>query len=88
MQRGQTAQNGQQAKGQASKQAADKGSGVSVVTSNYNRYRQFQPLQAVTAVTAISAGEGAAVTSLGETCSRPLGVGHTMEQLGVPFWKT
>ena len=49
--RGQTAQNGQQTKGQAHKQAA--GAGVSAVS-------------AVTAVSGVTTGGGAAVSSLGE----------------------
>ena len=39
------------------------------------------------AVTAITAGQGAAVTSLEEACSRPLGLGQTRVQLGVLFLK-
>ena len=38
---GQTAQNGQQAKGQASKHAADRGSGVSAVTGSFSSYNRF-----------------------------------------------
>ena len=34
-------------------------------------------VSAVTAVTAITEGGGAAVSILGEACSRPLGVGQT-----------
>ena len=82
---GQAAQNSQQTKGQAFKQAAGEQAGILAVTGSYSRCRKFQPLQVVTAVTVVSAGEGAAVTSLGEACSRPLGVGQTREQLGVPF---
>ena len=38
---GQTTQNGQQAKGQASKQAADRGSEVSAVTGSFSSYSRF-----------------------------------------------
>ena len=59
--RGQAAQAGQQAKGQATVGEA------AVIT--------VSTVTAVTAVTAATPGGGAAVTSLEEACSRPLGVG-------------
>ena len=55
--RGQAAHTGQQTKVQAPKQAAVGGAAVTTVS----------------VVSAVTEGEGAAVSNLGEACSRPLG---------------
>ena len=58
--RGQTAQAGQQANGQATV-------GEAAITT-------VSTVTAVIAATTVTAGSGAAVTSIEEACSRPLGV--------------
>ena len=64
--RGQAAHTGQQTKVQAPKQAAVGGAAVTTVSA-------VSAVTAATAVTAVTEGEGAAVSNLGEACSRPLG---------------
>ena len=56
---------------QAPKQAAVGGAAVTTVSA----VSAVSAVTAVTAVIAVTAGGGAAVTSLGEACSRPLGFG-------------
>ena len=69
--RGQAAHTGQQTKVQAPKQAAVGGAAVTTVST----VSAVSAVTAVTTVTAVTAGGGAAVTSLEEACSRPIGVG-------------
>ena len=66
---------------QAPKQAAVGGAVVTTVSA-------VTVVSSVTVISAVIACGEAAFTSLGEACSRPLGVRQTREQLGVPFWKT
>ena len=67
--RGQAAHTGQQTKVQAPKQAAVGGAAVTTVSA----VSAVSAVTAVTAITAVTEGEGAAVSNLGEACSRPLG---------------
>ena len=54
---------------QAPKQAAVGGAAVTTVSA----VSAVSAVTAVTAITAVTEGEGAAVSSLDEACSRPLG---------------
>ena len=82
--RGQAAHTGQQTKVQAPKQAAVGGAAVTTVSA----VSAVSAVTAVTAVTVVTEGEGAAVSSLGEACSRPLGRGGRLVKARSPFWKT
>ena len=69
---------------QAPKQAAVGGVAVTAVSA----VSAVLAVIAVTAVAAVTAGGEAAITSLEEACSRPLGRGGRLVKARSPFWKS